>query len=72
MAYEVETKLAEWLDAGVPEVWIVHPHVRTVRIHRAGASPVELSDSDELESGVIPGFRCGVADLFPPLTDAAE
>jgi Uma2 family endonuclease len=71
-AYEVETKLAEWLEAGVSEVWIVIPHIRKVRIHRAEASDAVLHESDELTTSLVPGFRCQVRDLFPPITDDGE
>jgi Uma2 family endonuclease len=71
-AYEVETKLAEWLDAGVSEVWIVVPHVRKVRIHRPGASDAVLNEHDELTTPLVPGFRCRVAEFFPPMTDEGE
>jgi Uma2 family endonuclease len=71
-AYEVETKLAEWLDAGVSEVWIVVPHVQKVRIHRADVSETVLGANDELTTPLVPGFRCRVAEFFPPMTDEGE
>lgn len=71
-AYEVETKLAEWLAAGVSEVWIVVPHVRKVRIHHQGASGSVLGENDELTSPLVPGFSCRVVEFFPPMTDDGE
>jgi len=71
-AYEVETKLAEWLEAGVPEVWIVLPHVRKVRIHRLGETEVVLRENDESTSPQVPGLSCRVAEFFPPMTDDDE
>ena len=69
LAYEVEEKVAEYLQAGVPLVWIVNPPTRTVRIHRPKASaqgPVsELSGDDTITGeNVIPGFSCKVSEFF--------
>lgn len=67
LAWEVETKVEEYLRAGVPLVWVIDPHTRTVRIHRADGTAGRLRPEDELSGGdVIPGFRCAVRDLFPP------
>jgi Uma2 family endonuclease len=69
LAYEVDEKVSEYLKAGVPLVWVVNPHGRTVRIHRPrGAARPSVS---ELEAGdaitgedVLPGFPCGVREFF--------
>ncbi len=67
LAYEVEKKVREYLEAGVRLVWVVYPPTRLVRIHRADQTVAELRESDELSGeDVIPGFRCRVGDLFPP------
>jgi Uma2 family endonuclease len=69
LAYEVEHKVAEYLSAGVPLVWVVHPPTRTVRVHRPRSSPLG-SVSDLVESDVIrgedalPGFECPVVEFF--------
>ena len=61
----VEDKVKLWLAAGCRLVWTVDPDHRTVVIHRRGAEPVTLRESDEIDGGdVIPGFRCRVADFF--------
>ena len=67
LADEVEEKKEEYLRAGVSSVWIVHPRTRTVTIYRADGSVTRLTDSDELcDESVLPGFRCAVAEIFPP------
>jgi Uma2 family endonuclease len=67
LAWEVEAKVEEYLRAGVPLVWVIDPHTRTVRVHRADGTAGRLRQEDELSGeGVIPGFRCAVGDLFPP------
>jgi Uma2 family endonuclease len=69
LAYEVEEKVAEYLEAGVPLVWIVNPPTRTVRIHRPKSSPggpiAELSGDDTITGeDVLPGFSCKVSEFF--------
>lgn len=69
LAYEVEEKVAEYLQAGVPVVWVVNPPTRTVRIHRprsAARGPIaELSGDDTLTGeDVLPGFSCKVSEFF--------
>jgi Uma2 family endonuclease len=66
-AWEIDEKVAEWLDAGVALIWVVHPRVRAVRIHRASGPVSWLSAEDELSGeDVLPGFRTSVAAIFPP------
>ena len=69
LAYEVEEKVTEYLGAGVPLVWVVHPPTRTVRIHRPRTSPQgrvsDLTETDTISGeGVLPGFSRPVADFF--------
>jgi Uma2 family endonuclease len=66
LAWEIDQKVAEWLGAGVPLVWVVHPHTRAVRVHR-GSGPVSWLRAEEELSGeeIVPGFRCRVDALFP-------
>jgi Uma2 family endonuclease len=69
LAYEVEEKVAEYLEAGVPLVWIVNPPTRTVRVRRPKTSnrgPVAELSGEDLISGedVLPGFSCKVSEFF--------
>jgi len=58
-------KIAEYLAAGVRQVWRISPEHRTVAIHSSPTEVKILSETDELDGGhVIPGFRCRVAELF--------
>lgn len=64
--YEVEAKVAEYLDAGVQMVWLINPVGRNVRVFMPGKNTVELSAADRLTGGgVIPGFECPVSEFFP-------
>jgi Uma2 family endonuclease len=67
LAYEIDEKLDEYLAVGAPLIWIVHPATRSVLVYRDGARLGRLKAEDELTGeDMIPGFRCRVADLFPP------
>lgn len=63
--YDLEEKLDDYREAGIPLVWLVYPPSRRVRILRPEGPPTELGPDDELTGeDVLPGFRCRVADLF--------
>ena len=68
-ADEVEEKVAEYLGAGVPLVWVVYPPTQTVRVHRPRSSPLgsvsDLADADSITGeDVLPGFSCPVREFF--------
>jgi Uma2 family endonuclease len=66
LAADLETKVAEYLSAGIQLVWIVDPEHRTVRIHRADGTVGWLREDNTLNGeNVLPGFSCPVRDLFP-------
>jgi len=64
-ASELEEKLDDYRACGTPLIWVVDPARRTVMIV-ASNSPVRwLRETDTLDGGeVVPGFSCGVAELF--------
>jgi Uma2 family endonuclease len=73
-AYEVDAKVADYLEAGVKLVWVINPDRRIVQVHRAQGQGVILRERDELSGDdVLPGFHCPVADLFqlPPQAEQA-
>lgn len=73
LADEVETKVEEYLDAGVRLVWVISPKAETVTVYRADRSAVKLHEADELSGeNVLPGFRCKVSDLFVVANDEAN
>ena len=64
-AQKVEDKVAEYLAAGVPLVWVLHPKRRTVTVRTPDGPRRVPSERDELDGGdVLPGFRLPVARLF--------
>ncbi len=67
--YDVDAKVADFLDAGVRVVWVANPHQRTVTIYRLEdpSSPTRLTEADELHGeDSLEGFHCRVGELFPP------
>lgn len=64
----VQEKVSDYLTAGVPLVWIVDPHFRTVVVHRPDAAP-EMFTGDEELSGEphLPGLKIAVRDAFADL-----
>jgi Uma2 family endonuclease len=66
LAYEVDEKIREYLDAGVNLVWIINPEQRLVTVHRADGTVAKLKETGTLDGEqVIPGFSCRVGELFP-------
>lgn len=73
--YEIDEKVREFLDAGVPLIWVVNPEQRTVAIHRASGTGTILRENDEISGeNAIPGFRARVGDftLPPPGVEQAN
>jgi Uma2 family endonuclease len=62
---EVLAKVAEYLEAGVAEVWVVDPEACTVEIFRADEPSHRLAEGETLTGGdVLPGFTAPVARIF--------
>ena len=66
LAWEVDMKVTEYLQASVPLVWVFYPDTRTVSVYRAGGKAARLGVGETLsDAEVLPGFTCLVADVFP-------
>lgn len=62
---EVLSKVAEYLDLGVDEVWIVDPAGRWVERHRPDEISKRFAKNEELtDSPALPGFTTPVAAFF--------
>jgi Uma2 family endonuclease len=58
-------KVRDFLNAGVPLIWVANPETCDVYVHRSDGTGALLKSGDVLDGGdVLPGFRCPVADLF--------
>jgi Uma2 family endonuclease len=63
---EIEEKLNEHLEAGIPLVWIVNPDQRTIRSYRNDGSTRLFREKDAIENEPgLPGFRMVVGEVFP-------
>jgi Uma2 family endonuclease len=65
-AGEIEQKTQEWLDFGVPLVWVVYPETQHVHVY-AGRhdQPRILTAEDAINGGdVLPGFEVPVRAFF--------
>lgn len=61
----IEEKIDEFLEAGVPLVWTVNTHRRTVTVFSQDRDPELYSGSDRLpEHPAMPGFAPTVTELF--------
>jgi Uma2 family endonuclease len=66
IARDVEEKVEEYLEAGIPLVWVIHPEARTAMIYRGDGSVQRLREQDELQGeDILPGFRVRLGDLIP-------
>src|SRR5215475_7610696 len=62
---DVESKVAERLEAGTRMVWVVSPKLRTVNAYRSLTEILTLTEKDILEGGeIVPGFQIKVAEIF--------
>jgi Uma2 family endonuclease len=63
--YDVLEKVAEYLDAGTPMVWVIEPVLKTVTVYRS-RNDIRVVTFDQTLTGedVIEGFQCSVAELF--------
>ena len=68
-SYEVIAKIREYLAAGFPLIWVIHPNVRTVTIYTRGkASPIIKEEADEITAEpALAEFRCKVSAFFTRL-----
>jgi len=65
IASDVQRKIRDFLDAGIPLIWVVNPDTRDVQVIRADGTGALLKVGDTLDGGaILPGFSCPVAALF--------
>ena len=59
----LERKVDAYLQAGIPEVWVVYPETQHVLVH-SSASIRKLDASAVLDSERLPGWSLAVKELF--------
>lgn len=62
----VAAKVADWLRAGTEVVWVINPRGRSGTVHTGSIGVTILPETEQLTGGTtIPGFACGVREIFP-------
>lgn len=70
---KVSNKVLEYLEAGVKQVWIVSPEIRSVTIFRSMEQVQVFSGDKILESpDLLPGFQCPLKEIFPATASPKE
>ena len=65
LAYEVQEKIRDYIEAGVRLIWIVYPNTQRVQIHDSTGFVAELETEGTISGGdVVPGFSVAVAEFF--------
>ncbi len=63
---DIQTKMEQWLQAGVRLGLVAYPDRRSIALHRPSLPVQMLGPADVLSGGdVLSGFSCPVRDLFP-------
>lgn len=61
----LETKAKLYLDSGIPQVWLIEPTWKTIRVFQPTSEPVMYNVSQSFEPGDdLPGLKIEVADVF--------
>jgi Uma2 family endonuclease len=62
---DVLEKVQDYLDAGVPLVWLAEPVFRTITVYRPDTEPQMFTSKQELTAEPhLPGFRAAVSAMF--------
>lgn len=70
---KVSSKILDYLDAGVKQVWLVSPALRMITVFRSLTDvQVFTGDSQLVSEDLLPGFRCRLSDIFKSTTSTRE
>lgn len=72
-ATEIDDKVMEYLDAGVRQVWVLHPESRRLYIHRSRRE-VAVFNADDLirEEKLFAGLEFRLADIYAAIDSLVE
>jgi Uma2 family endonuclease len=70
---DLDEKIADYFDAGIPLIWVVSPQTRTVLVYHADGMARRLRETEDLTADpVISGFHVRILDLFPNPPEARQ
>jgi Uma2 family endonuclease len=62
---DVYDRIGEYLQVGVPLVWVVDPEQRAAAVYRSVTDVRRVGSEDFLDGeAVVPGFRCRLAEVI--------
>jgi Uma2 family endonuclease len=62
---DLERKLTEYRDAGVPLIWVIYPATHSAHVLASGQLRTEIGPDGTLDGGsALPGFTCKLSELF--------
>jgi Uma2 family endonuclease len=68
----IRDRVEDYLEAGVPLVWVVEPDTRSVHAYRKDGSIALYRIKDTVrDDPSLPGLTLLIADLFPPAAQRA-
>lgn len=70
---DVMRRIFDFMEAGVPLIWVIDPDSRSVLVYRADGSVSLLHEQDQLSGeSVLKDFTCQISELFPPKPNQNE
>jgi len=70
---KVSDKVLEYLEAGVRQVWLISPKLRSITIFRSLTDvQVFTEDSELVSEDLLPGFRCSLKEIFQTSLNSAN
>lgn len=62
---KVNRKVRDYFAAGVREVWLISPELRSLHCYNSPKTITILFEDEDLTSeALLPGFRCRISELF--------
>lgn len=69
---DFQQRSRDYLDAGVPLLWVIAPAARDATVYHPDSSPPVVREHESLDGeGVLPGFTLPLAELFQALDTQA-
>jgi Uma2 family endonuclease len=72
LAEEIDTKIADYFQAGVRLVWVIYPDSGRVYVYRSPTQVTVLERTDTMDGGeVLPGLQLPIERLYEAVTKPA-